>query len=124
MKKTDDNLIKFQYQILINALKNLASPYDKQITSFPDFAVVTDELVNDFDDAYRLVPQLKELGLISDKAESLLVDIDKIIQEMEKQEELWGHNGLRNSPLWEECRRIAQVILIELNKIEREMKNR
>lgn len=104
--------------MLMLGLKPLATSYEKQLKLYPDFVLLTDELALDFDDGYQLAPQLKEGGLISEKAFDLLSQIDRILEEMSDRlrGNVWNDEALKENPVWEECRILARKALTELNE--------
>jgi hypothetical protein len=51
--------------LLKSSLEKLSKPYNEQVNSYPDFVDVFDEVISDFDDAFRLLPALMEKKIVS-----------------------------------------------------------
>lgn len=60
--------IENKLSILKGGLNNLSKPYREQLVSFPDFVDVFDEVISDFDNAFRLLPTLMDERIISYEA--------------------------------------------------------
>lgn len=60
--------------LLKDSLVGLSKPYKEQQAIFPDYADVFDEVISDFDNAFRLLPILMEAGIVSYEA---VIDILK-----------------------------------------------
>lgn len=53
-------------EMLVDSLRLAALPADQQVAALPDFVHVPDEVALLYDDAWRLVPQIREAGLLTD----------------------------------------------------------
>ena len=53
------------YYVLVQNLKLIALPAEKQIQVLPDFVLVPDEIALGFDDVYLMVPQIKQNSMVS-----------------------------------------------------------
>ena len=60
--------MNLQYKSLIESLRLLASSFENQVEYLPDYVDVKDEVINTFCDAFLLLPQLIENGLLNKEA--------------------------------------------------------
>lgn len=103
--------IEEKYKYIIESLKLLATPYDKQKNLFPDFADIPDEVVSIFENAFLLLPELIEKEHFGFKT------IGLILRTFNKMS--WC---LRNSDFddfssyeWNKVRELALKTLLEMN---------
>jgi hypothetical protein len=97
------------------ALQAMACDGDTQISLFPDFVVVSDEIVNDFDHWRQTVESRYQSEFTSGQIDSLK-GIDNIIDKITKgDEEIWDNESLKTHGLWEELRRLGSNALSEFN---------
>jgi len=108
--------IKNFYFKLVKSLRLVASPFDIQIKSMPDFVVIPDEIALTFYDSYLLTNRLKEENLISARSFDLLSELNTLFDEMSNNQMLWDINSLRNNENWNRCRNMALQILDELDE--------
>jgi len=82
------------------SLQTMASYGEIQISLFPDFVVVSDEIVNDFDHWRLTVKSRYKSEFNSSQIESLK-EIDIIIDKITKgQDEIWDNDSLKTHSLW------------------------
>ena len=101
--------IEQQFQWAVQAL---AQPADVQITLFPSFVVVADELALDFDNWRQAFDS--NFGTSWSPAQREAVEfLDQILDEMSgpNNPELWLHKECLNHPKWSEVRRLAEKVL-------------
>ena len=93
-------------QMLINATRLLASNADVQVSAFPPFVVVADELALNFDDMFRLTDQLVESGHLSQQQLKALERVENILDELSNRGDsrLWTLEALRENPEWQRVR--------------------
>ncbi|WP_316834524.1 hypothetical protein [Pedobacter nutrimenti] len=108
--------VKNFYFKLVKSLRLVASPFDTQIKSMPDFVVIPDEIALTFYDSYLLTNRLKEENLISARSFDLLSELNTLFDEMSNNQMLWDLNSLRNNENWNRCRNMALQILDELDE--------
>ena len=58
-------MLENQQKLLIDSLKNLGLSYQEQEKIFPDFVDIMDEILSDFDNAFRLLPEIMDKKAIS-----------------------------------------------------------
>jgi hypothetical protein len=101
----------------INSLKNLSLEANEQITIYPDFVVVTDELLLDFDNWYTVVKG-NYPDFFSEEEKKVLEELnlflDNIPVEDLNQPEI---NELKNSSFWKELRFLAKEVILKINHI-------
>lgn len=104
---------------IINQLKwsiqTLALEADDQLASFPDFVVVTDELLLEYDNWYRAA-----IGnypdFFSDEQLKILKEIDLFIDELPQEDlNVSIADELRTYPFWKELRILAREALLKFN---------
>ncbi len=108
-----------QYNLLLDSILLVASSADEQLSSLPDFVVVTDEVATTFGDAFLLVPQLERAGIISTDVVSALRKLDSHFNRMPDEDALMDPASLRDHPFWEEARRLATEALAKLGEEKR-----
>lgn len=108
--------VKNFYFKLVKSLRLVASPFDIQIKSMPDFVVIPDEIALTFYDSYLLTNRLKEENLISARSFDLLSELNTLFDEMSNNQMLWDLDSLRNNENWNRCRNMALQILDELGE--------
>jgi len=110
---------KEQYDLLIGSVLLVAASADEQVSTLPDFVVVTDEVATTFGDAFLLVPQLERAGLVSSEAASALRELDEYFESMPDDDRLADPASLHDHPFWEEARRLATDALAKLGEAKR-----
>lgn len=75
-----DTTLEYKLSLLINSLQNLAKSYKEQISSFPDYVDVFDEVISDFDNAFRLLPAIMEEQVISYEAVREILKCNNVIE--------------------------------------------
>ena len=113
---------EWQFRCLVQSLQLLASDYDEQISSLPDFVVVADEVALVFGDEYVLTDGLLEHGLITESQKGKLSSLDSQLSEMSDDKTLWSRDALRESMRWKEIRRFSKEILASFG-IKKEIPN-
>lgn len=100
-----------KYNYIINSLKLMSLPYDRQILYFPDFADIPDEIVSNFETAFLYLPEVIEEGYFSN------VIIASIIRTYNKFSWCLRNIGIENleSKEWDEVRYMANKILVSIN---------
>lgn len=102
------------YNNLAESLKLVASSYDIQIESLPDFVNVTDEIALIFNDSYIMIPQIDRL--LSSHTMRLLDDLNKLFEKMSEDKSLWNIESLEKNDLWIKSRELGCLILKEINE--------
>lgn len=98
---------------LINATRVLAQGPEEQHAAFPEFVVLPDELAQNFADAFMLVDQLLEQGLMNREQARLFEAVDEELRSMTAlgTEELWTIDALRHREEWQAVRWKARAAL-------------
>ena len=86
------------------SLQAMASDSETQISLFPDFIVVSDEIITDFDHWKRATESRYKSELSPEQIESLH-HVNTVIEEITRsQEDIWGNDSLTSHELWDELR--------------------
>jgi hypothetical protein len=97
------------------AVQALARPAEEQLALHPDFTVVADELVLEFDEHAR--PLLSgDSRLLSPQEEVSLRSLDAFIASISGEganASHWTEEAVRSSPQWERMRLLARAVLAE-----------
>lgn len=106
-------------QSIINQLKwsiqKLSLEADDQLASFPDFVIVTDELLLEYDDWYNVA--IKNYpDFFSDEQINILKKINLFIEELPKEDlNLSVVDELRTYQFWKDLRMLAREALQKFN---------
>jgi hypothetical protein len=109
------NVDEFPYKELTEGLRLMASPYDVQVASLPDFAHVPDEILNAIpSDAWNY---MAEVGLISAAVLEDLRSLDSYLDEIPLPEDYEGMlSQVRCGVEFEELRTKARELLLKLGE--------
>jgi hypothetical protein len=102
---------------VVDALRLVAIPPAEQIAALPDFVHVPDEIVLLYDDAFKLVPQIREAGLIDEDQVEVLAELDRLFNDMSvaaDKDHLWTVEAMSADERWETSRQIAANALAAL----------
>jgi hypothetical protein len=88
---------------LINATRVVALGPSEQRSAFPEFVVVSDEIALNYADAFLLVGQLLEEGLLNEEQARALGQVDEELRRMTEHgsEEVWTLEALHASREWD-----------------------
>jgi hypothetical protein len=102
-------------QPFIWTVQALAMPATEQISLYPDFADVVDELVIDHDEARKPFLVAAE-GLLSPAQRQAIDDLDQQFARMAGLErpELWEEEALHGAPEWICVRELAAIVLDQM----------
>ena len=106
-------------EAVVDALRLAASPPAEQIEALPDFVHVPDEVALLYDDAFGLVPQIREAELIDDDQVQVLAELDRLFEEMSAaadRDQLWTTEAMSGDVRWERSRQLAARALRELGR--------
>ncbi len=106
-------------QSVINQLRwsiqTLALEADGQLASFPDFAVVTDELLLEYDNWYNVATK-NYPDFFSDEQIKILREINSFIEELPEEDlNLSIADELKTYQFWEDLRMLASQALQKFN---------
>ena len=104
---------------LVDSLRLAALPADRQIEALPDFVHVPDEVALVFDDAWALMPQLEEAGLVSPEQRRAIEPLSDLYDEMSiagDRESLWTIEAMRSDARWDRSRERAREALDRLGE--------
>lgn len=104
------------YYVLVQYLKLIALPAEKQIQVLPDFVLVPDEIALGFDDIYLMIPQIKQNAMISVRGLELLRELDQLFEKMSGKPLFWSLEYFEYGELWKKIRQLACSILDELKE--------
>jgi len=102
------------YNNLIQSLKLIASPHHIQISCFPDYVNVTDEIALIYNESYIMLPQIS--SIMSPHIVKLLDELDELFEEMSRDKALWNINNLERNFYWTKSRDLGSRILVELKE--------
>jgi hypothetical protein len=106
--------IKDSYNVLVQSIMLVASTYETQIATLPEFVHSPDEIALIYNDAYLITPQLKEQKLISLNTLPILKELDDLFDAMSEDKSLWTFEKLKDDKSWKRSRELAFLILEEL----------
>lgn len=101
-------------EMVVDALRLVALPADEQIAALPDFVDVPDEVLQLYEDAWVLVPQIREAGLLSDEEHEALARLDRhhtTLAGIDEHDGFWTAEGMRNDERWARSRQLAREAL-------------
>jgi hypothetical protein len=104
---------------VVDSLRLAALPAEEQIAALPDFVHVPDEVALLYNDAFRLVPQIREAGLITDEQQGSLVRLNRHYERMSNatdKDSLWTVEAMQSDERWEKSRRLAAEALAALGR--------
>ena len=107
--------------LLVDALRLAALPVDRQVAALPSFVHVPDEVALVFDDAWDLVPQVVDAGLMTPAQHEPVAALDDLFNEMSDAadaDDLWTIESMRTDPRWERARALARDALGRLGEPE------
>ena len=108
-----------QFDMLLDGLRLLAAAPDEQVRALPEFVCVTDEVLNNFSDAYLLVGQLRRAGLVDDQAAVALKRLDDHLERLPSDPTLAETASLSTHPFWAEARALASSALSAMGESTR-----
>jgi hypothetical protein len=106
-------------QQVVDSLRLAALPAEEQIAALPDFVHVPAEVALLYDDAFRLVPQIRDAGLITNEQQESLVRINRLHGDMgtaTDKDWLWTVDAMRSDERWARSRRLAVEALAALGR--------
>lgn len=104
------------YNIFLQSLRLVGSSSKVQISKFPNFVNVPDEIALVYNDAYLLIPQLLDQNLISIEALNILKKLNELFDKMSKDYSLWALDKLENDENWKLSRELAHSALEALGE--------
>ncbi|MRX41480.1 hypothetical protein GJU43_19510 [Flavobacterium sp. LC2016-23] len=105
-------------EVIINnfsrSLKNLSLEADEQIASFPNFVVVTDELLLDFNHFYEVIKE-NYSGLFSEEQIKVLDHINFYIDQIPSEDlSISEIDELTNYSFWKQLRILSREAILKL----------
>ncbi|EGP2701556.1 hypothetical protein IYQ02_000914 [Listeria monocytogenes] len=110
---TEKNLEKLMlmHKRIIENLEEFSMPAKQQMEKLKDF-VVTDELASDFSDiALQYAKILFDNGWLTKEQLDMFLVVDKKLEGMSNNEDLWSDEALETSIEWAECKERGKEIL-------------
>jgi len=106
------------FGLLRKALERLAWLAPKQIAYLIKHRVDADDFALDHYEGVLMLDQFLEQGLLPPSAAEKIRAVDRKLDEMSgaHNAHLWDDEALRNSPEWQDVRRLASAALAELDK--------
>ncbi len=108
--------LKQQYKALIESLKLLASPYEKQASYLPGFTNIKDEVISTFADAFLLLPQLIENDLLSRQAIAATIRCFNWMEMCERDNSISDTASFKQHENWQKVRLFAAKVLNAMNE--------
>jgi hypothetical protein len=104
---------------VVDALRLAALPAEDQVAALPDFVHVPDEVALLYEDAWVLVPQIREAGLLTDDEHAALARLDRHYGEMSDapdKDSLWTLEAMKHDDRWTKSRQLAVDALAALGR--------
>lgn len=111
--------MKDQLYLLKQSLKNLSKSYQEQLEVFPKYVDVFDEVISDFDNAFRLLPMLMEENLVSYGAIKEILKCYNLIDLNLAIEERCTDENFEKASYWQLVREYANNALETLEEYNR-----
>ncbi|EAC9069170.1 hypothetical protein LD290_000339 [Listeria monocytogenes] len=103
--------LMLMHKRIIENLEEFSMPAKQQMEKLKDF-VVTDELASDFSDiALQYAKILFDNGWLTKEQLDMFLVVDKKLEGMSNNEDLWSDEALETSIEWAECREQGKEIL-------------
>ncbi|HAA6520658.1 TPA: hypothetical protein IQC35_000522 [Listeria monocytogenes] len=103
--------LMLMHKRIIENLEEFSMPAKQQMEKLKDF-VVTDELASDFSDiALQYAKILFDNGWLTKEQLDMFLVVDKKLEGMSNNEDLWSDKALETSIEWAECREQGKEIL-------------
>lgn len=99
--------INNKLSLLRNSLVRLSKPYKEQLAIFPDYADAFDEVISDFDNAFRLLPSLMEAKKVSYEAVIDILKCNNLIVLNLSIEEMQTDESFESDDAWNLVREYA-----------------
>lgn len=110
----DVDMLLLLFTRVIENLYEFTAPADKQIERLKG-TVVADEIASDFSDiSLKYVNILFENEWITEEQYQDFLEIDKKLDEMSDNKNLWDEDALKNAEEWKECRTMGIRLLKSL----------
>jgi len=97
--------------MLIQSLQLLASGYEIQVSSFPNFVHVPDELALTYHDCLLLASSRLEPGVIDGEQYARLTALDEFLDSPGLDSEIWTLESLKTHTYWQDVRSLAAELL-------------
>ncbi|EAC9052028.1 hypothetical protein KW11_07110 [Listeria monocytogenes] len=111
MTEKDVEELMLMHKRIIENLEEFSMPAKQQMEKLKDF-VVTDELASDFSDiALQYAKILFDNGWLTKEQLDMFLVVDKKLEGMSNNEDLWSDEALETSIEWAECREQGKEIL-------------
>lgn len=106
-----------QYNFLVNSLKLVALPFEKQKTLLPDFIGdnIQNDIVTEFDNAFRLLPQLMDENKLSYLAVKEILSC-YILMDLNVHNTDMTDESFKSDELWDKVRTLAGEALKEMGE--------
>lgn len=105
-------------KLMKEAITKVGQPYSEQEKLFPANIPVAEEIALTFDNEVTIRKEIMfEKGIIGKKAYDLINQLDMMLNKMNGREnlDLWTLEALEKSTKWQECRKVANDILEEMD---------
>jgi hypothetical protein len=100
----------------VEVLKLVASPFDAQVATLPNFVVVADEIALLYSDELKLAKAQGVLDRLSGEVQAGLAGLDDEIEQMSGEADLWTNESLKTAAQWTKLREQARQILSLLGR--------
>ncbi len=112
----DSHLVK-ELEHLKESTQALALPYEEQVQVFPSFVLITDELVLEYDEAFRFIDEMVLKNLITKKDKVFFEKIDQYSQYLSDNftDLFLNEDSLKTDLKWEKMRELAKQALKNMN---------
>jgi hypothetical protein len=97
--------------MLLQGVNLLATQYDQQVETFPDFVLIPDEIALIFEDVSLFVDTFFREGCITSSQKEKIDAVSTLFDTMSGNQRLWTLEALKTSSQWQQVRVSAKEIL-------------
>lgn len=101
-------------EMMIDAIRIIASDFEVQVKAFPDFVFVPDEVVSTFDETFLLFDQVIDANLVDFAQIRAVNEINDYFEKMNNkkvEDNQWTLEAMQTSPDWQHLRLLAKNAL-------------
>lgn len=101
-------------EMMVEAIKIIASDFETQVKAFPDYVSIPDEVVSTFDEALRVFDQVIDANLVNEIQSKAVYEIDKYLEKMNEKKDYdnqWTLASMQSSPDWQHLRLLGNDLL-------------
>jgi hypothetical protein len=106
-------------EMLLNAIRLIASDFEQQLNSLPMFTFAPNEIASTFDEAFQYFDQVIGAKLVSEAQINAVTAIHHYLDTMrqnKKDNNAWTVEAIKTSPVWQEFRLLGKSALLLFNQ--------